>query len=1565
MKSKYARWGVIQLLTIVMVVMAGTAFAAGESLKHNSNNLGTKYGTWGVAGGTYGAFDCTTCHSTTTNNIKRVVESIPDTIGPNVNKPVVFNNMTGLGDDSVAHTTSFRVCEVCHTQTKYHRYNTTGQTSMTHPNTDCSKCHPHADGFKATGCTACHDHNLASGKPIATGNHTAHINNAALLGSNYSCAVCHAPTVSDDTTFSDAANHDNGTKNYGGTLAGSFNAGTCTAYCHTNGKGGAAATPVNWTSGPALDCKGCHGGAGSIAGEPRYANGGGGAATANSHLNAKHVAAAADCVNCHVDTTTNGTSIIGSHTNQTIDVRNGGGKTFTYSNDSNKNCSNISCHSNGFFTPAVAQWGATLDCAGCHASTGLTTGNHSEHINTTKAAGISCASCHDDTAANNTSLKGGTLTHMNTAKDVKFAIGGGSNCSNVYCHSYGTIASGTFTVKKAPVWGDTWTANCYSCHGSDSTTGLLNNMSTGRHKKHMVGQYSYGCAVCHATTVSNNTTISDAAKHVNVQIDVAFSGTATTGGASATYTNSGHAPGQPGTVNDSCQNIYCHSNAQVQPGHANPQFRNLTGNKRFSLSTAASLGCSGCHGSTTTTGQFQLSGKHLSHTNTAVGRIVDCYLCHINGGTTNNRINHANGMVNYSSQLSGRVTVADGKCNNVYCHSNAKGTFINMSNANWFSTRTLDCKGCHGGASSQAGEPAYVSGAAGSVTANNHPQHVGAAGANATCQNCHRRTITGVLLNRSTHTVSLAGSNRSLSYHADQNMSDASAGVYAGNGKTFTYTAGTKTCSNISCHSGNGLIAGVADAQWGGNFTCESCHGGNAGATNKITSGKHGQHTNQAGALGVNFGCVECHAQTVSNDTTLAGGNTTHMNALANFSGAKAGKNKAACTAAYCHSDGKGAAGATAVTWTGATTLDCKGCHGGASSQAGEPVYSSTLPGTLRTNSHPKHVGTSGADTTCQNCHGNTMNVTALNNTGNHLNASINVIQGNSKVFTYSNDSSKTCSNISCHSGGGMFTAADIQWGATMPTDCTGCHGNGVTGTLSGAHSNHVNNAAAGGNLGCKECHVATISNPDNRTITDANKHGNTVVNYSGARAGNNKNCANIYCHSNGKGSFAAIPAWTSGTNLTCESCHATGALQVDHATHIAKGATCAQCHSQTTTTGNTITGTTHVDGTVELQQGGSFASKSVTFTPAGTTCNNISCHSPYVTPVNSATWGVALNCNSCHPQTGLSGAHQVHMGALDLTSSAVLYNMTANRTPIATDAVRKHGFGCAECHPIDAANHLNGAIDVDLNRVNVAGVGTLRFLNASSAGYGMMTDKKCSNIYCHSNASRVEAESNVKANTSLAWTDTFAAHEAGDPNFDRCAQCHGNQPSTGAHVAHAISNHADNIYNGKAGKVGFSGTGNSAHGNPNTTTTITCYICHTDTVSAVAHGNDKNTRCRSCHNGTAIAKGVVTINNLANHVNGSREIKFAAIKVRSKAQVRPASFKFYSGVWKRAYYKDYTSIAFDEAKVALDTATMWHPSTPSESKCSNLACHNGYEAKWNMANWNDPNKCMDCHFKL
>ena len=59
-----------------------------------------------------------------------------------------------------------------------------------------------------TTCSAvnCHGGNAGATYKLATGSHTAHMNNAAYLGANYGCVTCHNTTVSADRTLSTVAN---------------------------------------------------------------------------------------------------------------------------------------------------------------------------------------------------------------------------------------------------------------------------------------------------------------------------------------------------------------------------------------------------------------------------------------------------------------------------------------------------------------------------------------------------------------------------------------------------------------------------------------------------------------------------------------------------------------------------------------------------------------------------------------------------------------------------------------------------------------------------------------------------------------------------------------------------------------------------------------------------------------------------------------------------------------------------------------------------------------------------------------------------------------------------------------------------------------------------------------------------------------------------------------------------------------------------------------------------------------------------------------------------------------
>lgn len=110
------------------------------------------------------------------------------------------------GPDSFADgdATYTGICEVCHTQTGYHRYGGGGAAHS--GGTDCLSCHGHSAGFihgggSGAGCESCHGHD--AGYEYAPGefsegagtvqSHSTHTENDAddLKGPNIGCDVCH------------------------------------------------------------------------------------------------------------------------------------------------------------------------------------------------------------------------------------------------------------------------------------------------------------------------------------------------------------------------------------------------------------------------------------------------------------------------------------------------------------------------------------------------------------------------------------------------------------------------------------------------------------------------------------------------------------------------------------------------------------------------------------------------------------------------------------------------------------------------------------------------------------------------------------------------------------------------------------------------------------------------------------------------------------------------------------------------------------------------------------------------------------------------------------------------------------------------------------------------------------------------------------------------------------------------------------------------------------------------------------------------------------------------------
>jgi fibronectin-binding autotransporter adhesin len=198
---------------------------------HNSAVIGsTKWPSgWGVAGGKYGEFLCTTCHTPHgTTNIYLIRETIdtPDnsnweTSGTQ-SVTVDFRKKSAsdapdpgsfvgvMGSGAAAST---NVCMVCHSLTSHFRWNGSGGDQL-HSNVggeagaDCTVCHSHKNGFAhglgGTGCWQCHGHDAGyvftydgvtyTGQGRGTFQaHSTHTENDSddLKGPNVNCDTCH------------------------------------------------------------------------------------------------------------------------------------------------------------------------------------------------------------------------------------------------------------------------------------------------------------------------------------------------------------------------------------------------------------------------------------------------------------------------------------------------------------------------------------------------------------------------------------------------------------------------------------------------------------------------------------------------------------------------------------------------------------------------------------------------------------------------------------------------------------------------------------------------------------------------------------------------------------------------------------------------------------------------------------------------------------------------------------------------------------------------------------------------------------------------------------------------------------------------------------------------------------------------------------------------------------------------------------------------------------------------------------------------------------------------------
>ncbi|HCE65985.1 MAG TPA: hypothetical protein DER40_00250, partial [Geobacter sp.] len=257
-------------------------------LLHNSANLNsTKWAPagWGVTGGKYGKFDCSTCHTASTSNLKRIKTPITlanmstfnaagTAIGVTSTVPVTFRNLTSMGKDPspTAYNASVRVCQACHTITAKHNSNNQRPmvTDHAHNNgSDCVQCHAHNTGFKGGGdCLGCHKTpqgaTAGTARVAILGQFTASRNSHHVQGvaiTPQACYACHWEAKSDGSMSTYHAGVPNGAVDLVITQAGGVRPSGTTYTEGTTGTAYTSNTTRNQTQLAKINnhCLGCHG----------------------------------------------------------------------------------------------------------------------------------------------------------------------------------------------------------------------------------------------------------------------------------------------------------------------------------------------------------------------------------------------------------------------------------------------------------------------------------------------------------------------------------------------------------------------------------------------------------------------------------------------------------------------------------------------------------------------------------------------------------------------------------------------------------------------------------------------------------------------------------------------------------------------------------------------------------------------------------------------------------------------------------------------------------------------------------------------------------------------------------------------------------------------------------------------------------------------------------------------------------------------------------------------------------------------------------------------------------
>lgn len=380
-------------------------------------------------------------------------------------------------------------------------------------------------------------------------------------------------------------------------------------------------------------------------------------------------------------------------------------------------CTNVNCH----FEAVTPAWGTTVfssinQCSQCHGAPAALTMSHTTHSRYSSplmgkfSTFAACATCHADYSSTlnfqhatsagkrpiNVSVGGynsGSTTYLPSQSHGAFGV-----CTFFYCHSPGNKTTNFDPPNRTATWGAS--LSCNGCHKD----GAGDPMISGSHPIHLLR--GYGCVVCHAGTVSSNTTIKDTTKHATGSPSIAFSDSYSAmvyNGGAKSCSGVCHSDGRAGAPNylpvwgtpNSQGCGFCHAMPPASGAHARhmPQAgsygllpADYTSVAVLSTATDYVFGCANCH------------PRDLSR---HIDGMVEVSLDSRDGGILKSKNGAADMTSGYTQSVKTSVV-----CTAAYCHSNGMAAPTYSASPDWYGTYSGDpCAMCHGNAPNSGGKP--------------------------------------------------------------------------------------------------------------------------------------------------------------------------------------------------------------------------------------------------------------------------------------------------------------------------------------------------------------------------------------------------------------------------------------------------------------------------------------------------------------------------------------------------------------------------------------------------------------------------------------------------------------------------------------------------------------------------------------------------------------------------------------------------------------------------------------------------------------------------------------------